>query len=165
MELTIEAISFVLLAICILGRTWCSLYISGRKIRDLVDYGPYSITRNPLYFFTFLGAVGVGLQMDSVLFGLTVGILTFVVFSVVVRHEEAALTVAHGSSYTDYRARVPRFMPRLRQWTSVSRLEVQPHLVVRTFFDSLLFLLAGPVVQAIIAIRKSADLPVLVLLP
>ena len=58
----IEWIGIVLIVICILGRTWSSLYIGGRKIDEFVQTGPYSIMRNPLYFFSCVGAVGVGMQ-------------------------------------------------------------------------------------------------------
>jgi protein-S-isoprenylcysteine O-methyltransferase Ste14 len=49
----IEWFGIVLIVICILGRTWASLYIGGRKIDELVTVGPYSTMRNPLYFFPF----------------------------------------------------------------------------------------------------------------
>ena len=38
----IEWAGIVLIVACILGRTWASLYIGGRKIDALVMDGPYS---------------------------------------------------------------------------------------------------------------------------
>ena len=49
-----------LVAIGSLGRMWCSLYIAGYKDQVLITQGPYSLTRNPLYFFNVFGALGVG---------------------------------------------------------------------------------------------------------
>jgi protein-S-isoprenylcysteine O-methyltransferase Ste14 len=68
---SVEAIGLALILICIAGRCWCTLYIGGRKGAELVDIGPYSLCRNPLYFFSFLGAAGVGAQTGA----LTVALL------------------------------------------------------------------------------------------
>ena len=40
-----------LVGISSMGRMWCSLYIAGYKDNRLVTEGPYSLCRNPLYFF------------------------------------------------------------------------------------------------------------------
>src|ERR1041385_8757907 len=42
----------------ILFRVWATLYVGGRKLKTLVDQGPYSICRNPLYLGTFLMSLG-----------------------------------------------------------------------------------------------------------
>lgn len=42
-----------------MGRIWCSIYISGYKNNKLVMEGPYSLCRNPLYLFSYLGGVGI----------------------------------------------------------------------------------------------------------
>lgn len=50
---SVEAIGLAAIVLSIVGRAWCTLYIGGRKKAEIVDRGPYSISRNPLYVFTF----------------------------------------------------------------------------------------------------------------
>jgi protein-S-isoprenylcysteine O-methyltransferase Ste14 len=57
---------YVAIVICVLGRAWCATYIAGRKSRELVDHGPYSVVRNPLYGFSLAGLAGVGLSTGSI---------------------------------------------------------------------------------------------------
>ena len=47
------------------GRIWCSLYIAGYKNNVLVTDGPYSMCRNPLYFFSFVGGIGVSCATET----------------------------------------------------------------------------------------------------
>ncbi len=57
----------ILVGVGTMGRVWASMYISGYKDKDLVTEGAYSIVRNPLYVFSFVGAVGVGCATGSLL--------------------------------------------------------------------------------------------------
>ena len=74
-----------------LGRVWCSLYIGGRKTRTLVCDGPYSLCRNPLYFFSLLGVMGVGFASETLVVPgiLVLGFAAYYPF--VVRAEENKL--------------------------------------------------------------------------
>jgi protein-S-isoprenylcysteine O-methyltransferase Ste14 len=94
----IEWAGIVFIVICILGRTWTSLYIGGRKIEQLVMIGPYSITRNPLYFFSVIGAAGFGAQLGSIAVAITFAVLTWLVFHVVIIQEERVLADASALS-------------------------------------------------------------------
>src|SRR5438874_6144411 len=63
-DTTWEVVSFLILLTAAFGRIWSAAYISGRKNHELVVDGPYSLTRNPLYFFSFLGYLGAGLAFE-----------------------------------------------------------------------------------------------------
>ncbi len=64
----------VLVGVATVGRLWCALYIGGRKNAVLVTEGPYAMTRNPLYFFSFLGFVGLGLATEALTVPLAFGV-------------------------------------------------------------------------------------------
>jgi len=92
----IELAGFFLIVFCIVGRTWCSLYIGGLKNRSLIDAGPYSITRNPLYVFSVIGAVGVGAQLGSIVIALLTGVIVWAVFYILIFSEERHLVSCFG---------------------------------------------------------------------
>jgi protein-S-isoprenylcysteine O-methyltransferase Ste14 len=161
----IEWIGIVAIVICILGRTWCSLYIGGRKIVQFVTDGPYSVSRNPLYFFSILGAGGAGAQLGSLVAGVLFGTLAWMVFHVVVLQEEAVLTERYGAAYSSYLVTVPRFLPNPRLWRDVPTLTVMPPKVLGTFADAMLFLLSVPIAESFELLQNLGLLPVLLRLP
>lgn len=161
----VEKVGLALIVVCILGRVWCSLYIGGRKVRDLIDNGPYSLVRNPLYVFSFIGAAGIGAQTGSIVVALACTVVCYIVFAILVRREEAALVKVHGDTYAAYLRSTPRFLPNPRLWWDRETLTVQPVRVMRTFADGLVFLLAIPVAEGLEYLQSIHVLPVLANLP
>lgn len=147
MHETIELVGLVLIVACILGRTWSSIYIGGQKSRKLVTDGPYSVTRNPLYLFSILGAAGAGAQLGSIGLTLVTGIIAWLIFYLVVMKEERVLVLRFGNKFRRYLAEVPRFLPNPSLWRDVDKLEVRPSIVRRTAVDACLFLLAIPLAE------------------
>lgn len=161
----LELFGLGLIVVCILGRTWCTLYIGGRKNAIVVDEGPYSVTRNPLYVFSLLGAAGVGAQLGSFVLAALVPTIVWAVFHVVVVREERHLVTLLGVAYRDYLARVPRFFPRLSLWRNADSLEVRPVLVGRTFLDALVFLVAVPMAEVFEWLQHAGFIPLLLRVP
>lgn len=108
----LEMTGFVLILGCIFGRLWSILYVGGRKNSELVVSGPYSVTRNPLYLFSTIGAFGIGLMFGSIIVAAFLGVCTYLIFRVTSRKEEAFLHAAFGSTFEIYAARTPRFWPK-----------------------------------------------------
>ena len=161
----IEWVGIVLIVTCILGRTWASLYIGGRKISNLVQSGPYSMCRNPLYFFTILGAAGVGAQVGSITLALLCAAIALFVFTVVTLQEERLLNDRYGAAFAEYRGRVPRILPDPRLWRDEPTLTIHQLRVLRTFADALVFLLSVPISEALEYLQEWGYLPVLLHLP
>lgn len=161
----IEWAGIALIITCIIGRTWCTLYIGGNKVQALVTAGPYSVSRNPLYVFSIMGAAGAGAQLGSVVLALSAGLAAAAVFYVVVLKEEQALVVHHGNAYRQYLAEVPRFLPNFSLWRDVAAVSVRPSLVRRTFVDACVFLLAIPLAEGAEYLHESGILNVLFHLP
>jgi protein-S-isoprenylcysteine O-methyltransferase Ste14 len=102
----------VLAMIGVVGRLWCGLYIGGYKTQTLITVGPYSICRNPLYFFSFLGSVGVALSSETLTLSAIVVIGFLLIYPKVIGAEEVRLRQVHGRVYEEYAQRTPRFFPR-----------------------------------------------------
>jgi protein-S-isoprenylcysteine O-methyltransferase Ste14 len=161
----IEAVGLAMIVTCIVGRAWCSLYIGGRKKAEIVDRGPYSISRNPLYLFSFIGAFGVGAQTGSVVLAIVFTALTFAVFHFTIRREEAWLSTAFGTDYDAYLARTPRYGPDFGKWRDSETIEVRPRFFVTTLRDGLVFLLAVPIFESLEHLQQSGLIAVLARLP
>jgi protein-S-isoprenylcysteine O-methyltransferase Ste14 len=161
----VSRLGTMLILVCVMGRTWCTLYIGGLKKRQLVTLGPYSVVRNPLYLFTIIGTAGIGAQAGSLIMALLLALLVGAVFYAVALREEAFLIATFGSEYAAYAHRVPLFLPRISAWQDAKQLTVSPYLVRRTFTDASLFLFAIPVNDLIDWLQDGGWLPVFLRLP
>lgn len=161
----LERVGMALIVVCIVGRAWCSLYIGGRKKAEIVDRGPYSLSRNPLYVFSYLGAFGVGAQSGSVTVAIVFTLIAMAIFHATILREEAWLRTAFGQPYLDYMARTPRYGPHFGRWRDAETIEVKPRFFLTTIRDGLIFLLAFPLFEAIEVAQQQGWLPVLAHLP
>lgn len=161
----LETAGYALLIACVLGRVWCSAYIGGRKKRDLVASGPFSIVRNPLYVFSFLGVIGIGLVSGTVTLLVALPALFAVYYRVVVAREEAVLTEKFGEAYRAYCRAVPRWVPNFRLWREAAEPVVEPRFVFNTMRDSVWFFVALPAFQSIEWLHEQGILPTLLRLP
>jgi len=161
----IQAAGAVCIAIAVLGRTWTILYIDGNKYWSLVTAGPYSLCRNPLYFFSFFGAAGAGAASGSLVLALLALAMTVAVFRYMVALEERLLAERFGADFDAYTRRTRRFVPAPGNWEPVDKVEVRPEKVVRTFAEALLFALAFPAYHLIFWVQEAGLAPVLMRLP
>ena len=161
----LEAVGLALILICIVGRAWCSLYIGGRKKAEIVDLGPYSVCRNPLYVFSFMGAFGMGAQTGSVIIALLFLLIAVGVFFATVKREEKWLLHNFGAIYAVYLQRTPRFWPNFSLWRDTDRLEIRPVFFLTTLRDGLAFLIAIPLFELVETAQNTGWLQVLFRLP
>lgn len=141
------------------------MYIGGRKLEEFTHEGPYSVSRNPLYFFTFLGAAGMATQDGSATLGFIAVLITWLVFRIVVQKEEKVLSLIFGQQYQDYLRNVPRFLPNPELFHDLEVVQIRPKNVWQTFIDAAVFLLALPALRAIEYLQEIEILPVFFRLP
>jgi protein-S-isoprenylcysteine O-methyltransferase Ste14 len=120
-----------LLTVCSMGRLWALLYISGKKTQEVITDGPYSIVRHPLYLFSFIGAIGIGLVSDNILVLAALVIFYLSYYPLTILSEEKTLTKKFGQVYIDYAKRTPRFLPKLSLYKSPDHFEVNADIFLK----------------------------------
>lgn len=155
----LEMIGFMLIFSAVLGRLWCSLYISGRKDKELCISGPYSLSRNPLYFFSLLGLVGVCLAAQNIILMVISVCAFFAYYGIVIGNEERRLASLFGDTFRAYTATTPRFFPRLERPRSEEKVLVNAKAFLRALTDAGWFLTAIVGLELLEAVHTSTSLP------
>lgn len=130
----------VLVGIASLGRLWCSLYIAGHKTTSLVVEGPYSVCRNPLYFFSLLGGMGIGFATETITIPIAILVLFALYYPHVIRLEEDKLRSRYGADYESYFQNVPRFWPKWALLHEPEEYTVNPRIFKRHILSALWFI-------------------------
>ncbi|MFH2220169.1 MAG: isoprenylcysteine carboxylmethyltransferase family protein [Pseudomonadota bacterium] len=149
----------MLAGVASLGRLWCSLYIAGYKTDRLITKGPYSMCRNPLYFFSLIGGLGVGLASET----LFIPALIFVAFALyypfVIKSEEAELRELHKEQFDMYRESVPSFFPNVFKLKEPEEYVVKPVIFKKHMFDALWFIWLLGILEIIEGLHEMKVLP------
>lgn len=138
-----EVLGLAFLFAGIVGRVLATMSIGGHKDRRIICTELYSVCRNPLYFASFLLAIGVGLMSSRVDFLLLVVGGFLGIFYPMMRNEACYLR-ERFADYGDYERGVPMFFPNFRLWKERASFEINFRLVRRTLLDSLVVLLVVP---------------------
>lgn len=161
----IEIAGLVLVFFAILGRLWSILFIGAKKNEELVTIGPYSMTRNPLYFFSLTGIAGIGLMFGSLTATAAMTAAFYVVFHYTSLREAAFLRGKFGTDYDAYAERTPLILPNPKLYDSPAEVTFSQRALKTTFFDCLFFLALFPLIEGLESLQASGILPVLFRLP
>lgn len=143
----IEAAGVLTLIAGVLGRFWSILYLGGRKNTEVMQDGPFSMTRNPLYFFSTVAASGIGLMMGAFSFAVLLGGAVGLILYVTARREAAFLHQEFGATYDAYARRVPFFLPDPRLFHAAPQAVFRTGPLRRNLFDAFVFLSFIPLVE------------------
>jgi protein-S-isoprenylcysteine O-methyltransferase Ste14 len=149
----------ILVGVATVGRLWCSLYIGGHKTKELITVGPYSVCRNPLYFFSFLGGIGIGFASETLTVILLILSAYLFYYPFVIRAEEKKLRRIHGSDFDRYMSKTPRFFPSLAGLSEPEEYTVRPRLFKRRIFDALWFVWIAGILELVEALHEYNVIP------
>ncbi len=155
----------LLAAMATVGRLWCTLYISGYKNRELITSGPYSVTRNPLYFFSMLGFLGIGLATETFTIPIALLLLFVLIYPSVITKEEKRLKQIFGNYFDEYCSQTPRFWPNFRLLKEPETCTVDPKRFRYAVFDALWFVWLVGIIELVEAVHEQAIVAPLILLP
>jgi len=155
-----EALGYACLVVATLGRIWCLSYVGGYKDSAVVTLGPYSMVRNPLYIFNFLGAVGIGLAVVHPEVAIAIAIIFLFYYPLVVRREERFLEGRYGDAYRAYCARTPRWIPKFSLFEEPDTYTVRPRFIRRSLYGSMWFLWLFLIWEIIDGLRALGAIPV-----
>ena len=152
-------LGMILVSIATLGRMWCSVYIAGYKDQILITEGPYSISRNPLYFFSMLGALGVGLCTETLTFPAIMLVVMLLYYPLVIRKEERRLREYFGSAFDEYVKKVPAFFPNFLRYSEPAEYTVKPRAYRRHMFSALWFVWIVGLIELAEGLKEIGWLP------
>lgn len=138
---------YVLVTICAIGRVYTSAFLGGFKNQALITYGPFSVVRNPLYFFSLLGFFGISLMSTHI----SVIIVTVVgfgfIYSGLIRREERFLIEKFGAEYKKYMKKVPRILPNPKLYSCPQEISMQPTYLNRAALDAVWWFVPLPFME------------------
>ena len=162
LEESLMLFACVMATIGAFGRIWCSLYIAGYKDRKLITEGPYSLCRNPLYFFSFVGAVGTCFGTETFSIPMLAAVAFILYYPSTVKGEEARLKELFGKEFDDYCQTTPRFIPNFfRRPSQPDLMEVMPKKFTKSFLDAVWFVWIIGFFELAEGLREAGIIPTL----
>ena len=84
-----------------------------RNVKELVTWGVFAMTRNPLYVGNFLVWIGFATMSGIQWFPIVAAILFGIEYTYIVAYEEGVLESTFGEEYLAYKAKVARWWPHI----------------------------------------------------
>ena len=163
--LLMKWVGFIFVVTATLGRLWCSIYISGYKEDVVINQGPYSMVRNPLYLFSFIGAMGLGLASANIIVILIIFVLFTFFYPSVVSSEEKILLERHGNVFSDYINSTPKWFPKFSNFKRPKKYLVQIKQFESSIISSMWFLWFFLIFHIIELLHETNVLPTIIRIP
>lgn len=162
---SLDFAGYFMIALCVCGRLYSTAFLGGHKNERLIDYGPFSVTRNPLYFFSLCGFFGICLMSNHLVIIFAAPPLFYAVYYFLIKREEVFLAEKFGSAFEAYKQRVPRLFPRLSLYHAPEAVQMRPKYLARAFRDNLWWFISFPLIEFSEYLQHAHLIKPLMLLP
>ena len=149
----------LLMGVGVVGRIWCLVCIAGFKNEALITDGPYSLCRNPLYLFSLLGTIGVGLGSGTISFPFLAIVGFAIWYPRTIRFESNTLAQRHGQAYEAYRQKTPALIPACKGFYESEQHTVRSSSFRRGAFDTIWFFATFAIMHVFYEMHDSGLLP------
>jgi protein-S-isoprenylcysteine O-methyltransferase Ste14 len=154
----VEYIGYFMVAICVIGRVYCTAFLGGHKNATLITYGPFSICRNPLYAFSFIGAVGIAFISNHLILIAAIPAIILAVYLSLIKREEDFLRQEFGAEFEAYCARVPRLLPNFSLYEVPETIPMNPRFLLKSIKDAIWWFAAFPLIELIEYLQDTGQL-------
>ena len=155
----LQPVGAMILIGALFGRLWSMTYLGDRQNRVVVNDGPYSICRHPIYMFSVLLVFGAGMMLGSIVLTLIFTYLAYRMLSAAAEREERYLVEEFGETYRYYYRHTPGWFPQ------VTTLQFNPAVSVKLsglksgLLDAGVLLMLIPLSQMFETLQTARNLP------
>lgn len=132
----VEFIGYFLVMFCAFGRVYCSAYLGGYKNNTVVNTGPFSIVRNPLYLFSLIGVLGISFITSNLYVMLFAPTAIYLIYLSLIKREEEYLLATFGDEYKKYIQKTPRFFPNIKNYNAPDTYQFHTKNLNKALFDA-----------------------------
>ena len=145
----IRMLGYVLLIACAIGRIYSTAFIGGVKNKELIKQGPYSMCRNPLYFYSLLGAAGLGLVSAQLSYFALLFFSFLIIYNGLISREEEFLEKTFGADFEKFKKTVPKLFPNFKKFKASKELTFQPKYFNYAIRDAIWWFVPYPIFELI----------------
>jgi len=153
-------LGFIFIWISVVGRIWASIYLSGYKDNQIINEGPFSLVRNPLYIFSLAGLIGIGLTTASLILLGAMLVVYILIYHHTINSEEFFLNKKFGDEYNNYRLKTNKLLPSKKNYLEPSEYTIKTKFVMNSVVDSMWFVVGFLFLLGVHLLHYNSLLPV-----
>ncbi len=160
----IRGVGVALVIVGVIGRLYATMFIGGMKNagtdgNSFIDYGAYSLCRNPLYLFSFIGFLGILALKAQLVLVLVGGLLFLWIYRMTILGEEEFLGQKFGEKYQQFLQSTSRFFPSFTHFYCPEKIEVRPKFFHKELWRALNWFVGVVAILAIEVLHSFGVLP------
>lgn len=160
-EPIVEVLGWVVFTVGLIFRFWSTLYLGGFKEKELIQDGPYSLCRNPLYMGTFLILLSMAIFQFSYILLVAFVLIVLAFYFLILPAEENILRDKFGQEYIEYCQKTNRLWPGLKNFSTREYIDVRTHHLFVEFKRAVIWIFMPLIFDVIAHLQAQSWFPFL----